>query len=48
MEWVYPSRRESFFMVRQAYNGTVSASKHITATAIFHDGKKEKVFSGIL
>lgn len=48
MEWVYPSFRESFFMRRDAYNGTMSASEHITATAIFNDGKKEVVFSGDL
>ncbi|WFN34305.1 zinc ribbon domain-containing protein [Methanogenium sp. S4BF] len=48
MEWVYPSRRESFFMARDAYNGTASATEHVTATATFTDGKKEVVFSGDL
>lgn len=48
MEWAYPSRRESFFMAREAYNGTASASEHIIATATFNDGKKEVVFSADL
>ncbi|WAI00248.1 zinc ribbon domain-containing protein [Methanogenium organophilum] len=48
MEWVYPSRHESFFMAREAYNGTASAIEHVTATATFTDGKKEVVFSGDL
>jgi len=48
MEWVYPSRRESFYMAREAYNGTVSATEYVTATATFTDGKKEVVFSGNL
>lgn len=48
MEWVYPSRHESFFMAREAYNGTASAIEYVTATATFTDGKKEVVFSGNL
>lgn len=48
MEWTYPSRHESFFMAREAYNGTASAIEHVTATATFTDGKKEVVFSGDL
>ncbi len=48
MEWVYPSRHESFIMAREAYNGTASAIEHVTATATFTDGKKEVVFSGDL
>ena len=48
MEWAYPSRRESFFMAREAYNGTASAIEHVTATATFTDGKKVVVFSGDL
>jgi|GEM_PF-2969214 len=48
MEWVYPSRHETFFMAREAYNGTVSAIEHVTATATFTDGKEEVVFSGDL
>lgn len=48
MEWVYPSRHETFFMSRDAYNGTVSATEYVTATATYSDGKKEVVFSGNL
>ena len=48
MEWVYPSRHETFFMAREAYNGTVSAIEHVIATATFTDGHKEVVFSGDL
>lgn len=48
MEWVYPSRHESFIMAREAYNGTPSAIEHVVATATYTDGKKEVVFSGDL
>ncbi len=48
MEWVYPSRHESYYMAREAYNGTASAIEHVTATATYTDGKKEVVFSGDL
>lgn len=48
MEWVYPSRHETFFMARDAYNGTASATEYVTATATYSDRTKEVVFSGYL
>ena len=48
VEWVYPSRHESYFLAREAYNGTPSAIEHVVATATYTDGKKEVVFSGNL
>lgn len=48
MEWIYPSRHETFFMAREAYNGTASATEHVTATATYSDRTKEVVFSGDL
>ena len=48
MKWAYPSRHESFYMAREAYNGTPSAIEHVTALATFTDGTKEVVFSGNL
>jgi hypothetical protein len=48
MDWVYPSRHETFFMARDAYNGSASATEHVTATATYSDRSKEVVFSGDL
>ena len=48
MEWVYPSRHETFYMARDAYGGTASATEYVTAVATYTDRKKEVVFSGDL